>query len=81
MLSSLRYLFFLKTPPKARKLTETKMNNKKNEGHLTLIERARTKLPFHKVKSTESSDEEGPSDHHCVMRYVFLVWKHHQGWL
>lgn len=30
MFNSLKYLSFLRTPPKARKLTETKMNNKKN---------------------------------------------------
>lgn len=83
MFSSLKYLFFLKTLPKARKLTGTKMNNKKNEGHWTLIERAITKLPFPKVKRHWEQwwgGTQKPS-HHCVIRFIFLVWKHHQCWL
>lgn len=69
MFSSIKYLFFLKTPPKARRSTETRINDKKSEGYLSTYWKSNNKIRFPpKLKDSESSDEEGPGwpSHHYV---------------
>lgn len=70
MFNSLKSLFFLKTLPKARRLTETGIDNKNNEGCLTTSQKSSIKshLPP-ELEDTQSSDEMGPGrpSHHCVI--------------
>lgn len=70
MFSSLKNLLFLKTLPKASRLTDTRTNNRKNEQHLTTYWKSDNKIHLSsKVKDTKSSDEEGPWQlhHHYVI--------------
>lgn len=72
MFSSLKCLFFLKTLPKARRLTETRTDNK-NEGCLTTSEQSNIKIHLPpKLKDTQSSDEEGPGQ--PFFRYVISIY-------